>query len=172
MQATKRPCEGAIVQRHIHFSVPLHLDPPGRSRMTHAWTTVRHVRGALVGYLQNQALSKAGSLRAAAEGSIRAARPGQSVAVPLISAEQLQALSDEAALSPGPSPAGGRGGNRALPARHAHMTADAGNSDAPLNDEVMALGLTQNRGVNRLIQCFVGYVGAQWRTQIGGVFLA
>ncbi len=91
MQATKRPCEGAIVQRHIHFSVPLHLDPPGRSRMTHAWTTVRHVRGALVGYLQNQALSKAGSLRAAAEGSIRAARPGQSVAVPLISAEQLQA---------------------------------------------------------------------------------
>jgi hypothetical protein len=59
--------------------------------MTHAWTTVRRVRGTLVGYLQNRALGRAGSLRAAADGSIRSARPGQFVAVPLISAEQLQA---------------------------------------------------------------------------------
>lgn len=89
VRAPHRPREGVFVQRHIHFSVPLYLDPLGRSRMTHAWTTVRRVRGALTGHIQNRALSVPGSFRAAADGSIRAARPGQSVAVPLISAEQL-----------------------------------------------------------------------------------
>ena len=59
--------------------------------MTYVWNTVRHVRKALVGHLQNQALGRPSSLSAAADGDIRTVPLGQSVVVPVVSAEQLQA---------------------------------------------------------------------------------
>ena len=76
---------------HINFSVPLHLDRPGTDRLKYVWTTVRHVRQALVSYLQHQALGKASSLRTAADSAICAVHPGQSVTVPAISVAQLRA---------------------------------------------------------------------------------
>ena len=90
-RATRHPREGVVVQQHINFSVPLYLDPPGLGRLTHVWDTVRHVRKALAGHLQNRALGVPGSLSAAADGDIRAVPPCQSVIVPTVSAEQLQA---------------------------------------------------------------------------------
>src|SRR5205085_10762524 len=41
-----------------------------------------------------------------------------------------------------------------------------------IDDEVVALGLAGDRLVDRGIEQIVGFRGAQWLAQIGGVFLA
>src|SRR5690349_13661750 len=52
------------------------------------------------------------------------------------------------------------------------MARDRGPLVTAIDDEVVALGLAANRFVDGGIEEVVGFRGAQWLAQIGGVFLA
>ena len=52
------------------------------------------------------------------------------------------------------------------------MTADGGTRPAALDDEVVALGLTTDGFVDGIREKRIAFRGAQWRPQIGGIFLA
>src|SRR5690348_8529591 len=57
-------------------------------------------------------------------------------------------------------------------ARDAHMATDGGTSMAPVDDEVMALGLARDRGADRLFDQRVVRGQAERRAEIGGVLLS
>src|ERR1700741_719693 len=92
----------------------------------------------------------------------------------------------------GTAPVGGRGLARARAARrgsvandrcarwvwdggsaagYAHVPRDGGGASAPVDDEVVPLGLAQDRGIDRGIDEIDAFRSPQWRAQIGGILL-
>src|SRR5687767_10548047 len=70
------------------------------------------------------------------------------------------------------SPICTRGARERSPAGDAHVACDGGAAAAPVDDEVVALGLARDRLLDRLLDGVVGFGEAEGRAQIRRVLLA